>query len=101
MKTKQRNIGVNRGRPRLWLEGAILTESGFNHGDRFNVTNEPDRIIIKNDPEGKRKIAGKSDRPIIDIIGKVIENSLDTSKVSRVNIKRVRDGLIHITPYKG
>lgn len=98
MKTKQRNIGQNRGRPRIWLEGQILIESGFNHGDRFTVTNEPDKIIIKNDPKGKRKIAGKADRPIIDMLGKVIESSFDCDQVFRVDVKKIREGLIHITP---
>lgn len=98
MKTQQRNIGQNRERPRLWLEGAILVESGFNHGDRWDFTNEENKLIIKNNPDGKRKIAGKKDRPIIDIIGRTLEASFDCDQVSRVDIKRIRDGLIHITP---
>ena len=100
MKTQQRNIGQNRGRPRLWLEGDILTLSGFNHGDRWDFTIEPDKLIIKNNPEGKRKIAGKKDRPIIDIVGRTLETA-NLDQCSMVNVKRIRDGLIHITPYEG
>ena len=87
MKTKQRNIGTNRERPRLWLEGAILLESGFKHGDRWDFTNEPDKLIIKNNPQGKRKIAGSKARPIIDIIGKVIEDSFNCYQVARFDGK--------------
>lgn len=100
MKTKQRNIGRNRDRPRIWLEGQILIESGFKHGDRFDVTNEPDKLIIKRDPDGQRKIAGKKERPIIDMLGRVIEASFDCNKVSRVDVRKIRDGLIHITPFE-
>ncbi len=95
---RQRNIGQNKGRPRIWLEGAILTECGFNHGDRFNVSNKPDKMIIKRDPIGERKIAGNADRPIIDMTGKVIEASFNCEKISRVNVNKIRDGLLHITP---
>lgn len=98
MKTQQRKIGQNRGRPRLWLEGQILTDAGFNHGDRWDFVNEPDKLIIRNNPEGKRKIAGKKDRPIIDIIGRTLEASFDCDQVAVLDIKRIRNGVIHITP---
>lgn len=98
MKTQQRNIGQNKGRPRIWLEGQILTNAGFNHGDRYDITTQPDKLIIKINPDGKRKIAGYKDRPIIDMLGRVIEASFNCDQVVRVNIKKVRDGLIHLTP---
>jgi len=94
----QRNIGQNKGRPRIWLEGAILINAGFNHGDRFDVINEPNKLIIKRNPQGKRKISGSHDRPIIDMLGKVIEASFNLEKVSRVDVKKTRDGILNLTP---
>lgn len=63
-----RNIGKNRGKPRLWLEGAILTESGFKHGQRWHLMRYDDGtlnlIIVE---AGSRRVAGTPERPIIDI----------------------------------
>ena len=101
MKTQQRNIGRNRERPRIWLEGQILTDAGFKHGDRFDTTNEANKLIIKRNPDGKRKIAGKKDRPIIDMLGRVIESSFDVDLVSIVDVKKVKDGILHLTPHEG
>ncbi len=72
MKIYTRNIGLNRGKPRLWLEGAILLTNGFNHEDIFTINEIEDGLLItKVDnsffDEPHRKIAGNSARPIIDI----------------------------------
>ena len=67
MTTWTRNIGSNRGKPRLWLEGAILTECGFKHGDTWELVEHLDCFQIRKDREGKRRIAGTPERPIIDI----------------------------------
>lgn len=98
MATYTRNIGRNRGRPRLWLEKAILTDNGFNHGDRFNVTNEPDRMVLQVDDLGARKVAGKPDRPVIDMAGAVLERSFNCDKVQAVTIRKLKAGRLEITP---
>ena len=67
-KTYTRKIGSNRGKPRLWLEGAILLETGFKHGltwDAYPIDDGSLRLLASN--EGGRKIAGTAERPIIDI----------------------------------
>lgn len=64
-----RKIGQNRGRPRLWLEGRILSDAGFVKGDRWNLVPTEAGIDILKDAEGARKIAGTDTRPIIDIMG--------------------------------
>ena len=72
-------IGMNKGRPRLWLEGKQLTEHGFIKGKKFTISYLPDsmkalkflKLLIDND--GSRTVSGTSDRPIIDIIGKAVE----------------------------
>ena len=52
-----RKIGKNRGVSRLWIEGKSLASSGWSRGQRFDVVANTD---------GKRKVAGTADRPIID-----------------------------------
>ena len=71
--TKELNIGWNKGRPRLWLEGAVLAEAGFNRGDHYKVRIDRNLLELKIDPEGKRKVSGKADKPIIDMTGKTLE----------------------------
>ena len=74
-------IRANRGRPRIWLEGKRLVEAGYERGVRFDVVPLPLRdggmVLAQNeDGTGKRKVSGKGDRPIIDIVGAEIVNSM-------------------------
>jgi len=62
-------IGSNRGRPRIWLEGKRLTAMGISRGDRFRTHKVDEGVNIAIDPDGRRKVSGKGDRPIIDIVG--------------------------------
>ena len=62
-------IGANRGRPRIWLEGKRLTAVGIGRGDRFRTHKVDGGVNIAIDPDGRRKVSGKGDRPIIDIVG--------------------------------
>lgn len=66
--TYSRNIGQNRGKPRLWLEKAILADNGFTFGARFNVEKLKDKsLVIELHAEGARRVSGAEGRPIIDI----------------------------------
>ena len=73
-------IRANRGRPRIWLEGKRLVAAGFERGVRFNVIRLPLReggmaLVQNEEGTGKRKVSGKGDRPIVDIVGSEIVNS--------------------------
>ena len=73
-------IGSNQGRPRIWLEGRRLVEAGYERGVRFDLVPLPLRdggmVLAQNeDGTGKRKVSGKGDRPIIDIVGAEIVKS--------------------------
>ena len=72
MASKQLNIGLNRGRPRLWIEGKFLQVAGWNNGDRWNLRTGAGFMTLDKAIDGKRKVAGKVDRPIIDMVGKVL-----------------------------
>lgn len=67
--TFTRNRGMNRGKPRLWIEGKHLLEAGFNPGDRWNAIQTASGLNMVKHPEGSRKVSGKGARPIIDITG--------------------------------
>ena len=88
-----RKLGMNRGKRRLWIEGAILNTNGFEHGTRYNVINGDNKLTITIDPQGKRKVAGKPDRPITDMSGSTITNSF-ADDIAVVSITAVKEGLI-------
>jgi len=67
-------VRANRGRPRIWLEGKRLAAAGFERGVRFDLTLGTKRyggllLYLNEDGSGKRKVSGKGDRPIVDIVG--------------------------------
>ena len=90
METITRKIGQNRGKPRLWLEGKCLTLAGFANGERWNLiprtlSNSGGFDIVKH-PAGGRKIAGKPERPIIDITGAALA-SVETCKTVSISFE--------------
>jgi len=71
MTSRTNKIGQNRGKPRLWIEGKFLIEAGFIPPLRYNFENS----VFTLHPEGKRKISGTPQRPIIDITGRDVPNA--------------------------
>lgn len=65
-------LGANRGKPRVWIEGATLSKAGFAPGDKFRATFGNDSVTIELAPDGDRTISKKArtdgqPHPIIDI----------------------------------
>jgi hypothetical protein len=85
-KTYTRKIGANRGKPRLWLEGPILSESDWKHGDRFNISFLPDSIVLIKADEGARRVAGGAGRPIIDTNNAKILDSLSAAVGDQITV---------------
>lgn len=77
MTVRTYNIGLNRGRPRLWLEGkAVETVAGFAAGTHFTVETARTVTRLKQceaNAEGARTISGKPGRCVIDLAGAVVE----------------------------
>jgi hypothetical protein len=74
--TETRKIGRNRGKPRLWLEGQILTSAGFAHRQAWILMPHLDGITLQaigsdEEADGRRvrKVSGTAGRPVIDIAG--------------------------------
>lgn len=93
-----RKIGMNRGKPRLWLEGAILSNNGFNHGLRYDLVRRNhggfDLVICA---EGKRKIAGTPGRPIVDINSGDILAPFTSQNIAVIECET--SGILNIDPH--
>lgn len=84
-------IGTNHGKnvSRIWIEGRRLTNAGFVVGARYHrerirlhdnedVTG-PDYIRLTLSREGKYKVSGKGDKPVIDISGGIVREVFPAS----------------------
>ena len=67
-----KNIGQNRGRPRIWLQGSEVSRAGLRSGDSYSVHVTGGSIVLRADPNGDRVVSAKpagsaETLPIIDI----------------------------------
>lgn len=86
----------NKGHDRIWIEGSRLIQAGWNNGDRFNRELVDGVLELRRHPEGKHKIAGTPDRPIIDLCGQHVTSYMEgaaeyTAIMHRNTIKIVRE----------
>lgn len=88
-----RKLGSNRGKTRLWLEGNILENHGWHTGDRFDVILIDGVLKYAKNPDGKRKVAGKPGRPIIDTNTDSISDTLNTKAGEVVNVIATREAI--------
>ena len=65
-------IRANRGRPRVWIEGKRLVSAGFQRGCLFNVVVGDRGLTLTIAVEGSRKVSGKGERPLIDLVGALL-----------------------------
>lgn len=68
--TQSYTVRANKGRARIWIEGARLTSAGFTHHAAYNVTAANNAVILSLAGDGTRKVSGAAARPIIDLCGK-------------------------------
>jgi hypothetical protein len=86
-------IGTNKGRPRIWIDGARLTEAGFTPGREYacyasdgmiecSLLMEGQKREFMPDPTRTnmrcswRKVSGRpGGKPIIDMLGRDVEHS--------------------------
>lgn len=68
-----KNILENKGKPRLWFEGHILRQSGFQPGQSIEMEINGRSLIIKAHANGSRTVTGKENKkkntvePVIDV----------------------------------
>jgi DNA (cytosine-5)-methyltransferase 1 len=87
-------IGLNRGKPRLWLQAGYMVRYGFDRGASYTVTLAPGRVTLALDPAGKRKVAGKAGKPIIDVNTKALAKAFEAG--AKVTVL-LTEGHIQIT----
>lgn len=72
-------IGVNKGRPRIWLDGRHLIEAGFTGGTAYRCESKAGAILLWLDldrPGRLRKVTGRPDgKPIVDMVGADVETA--------------------------
>ena len=99
--TLVRKLGVNKGAPRLWLEGLFPSRAGFLPGKRYSVSAKDgeNRVVLKIDDTGVRLVSTKSkgdkELPVIDLNSKELLSRFEGMNAVRVVMM---DGEIHILP---
>jgi len=88
-----RKIGQNKQRPRLWLEGKILLAAGYAPGDHYDLEYNSNGFSLIPDRQGARKVSGKGEKPIVDILGGAIEKA-DFQHGDVVTVEVVRDLIV-------
>ncbi|CAM5357514.1 hypothetical protein SSTU70S_05547 [Stutzerimonas stutzeri] len=95
-----KNIGANRGKPRIWLEKLEVSSAGLKAGDRFDVHVKGGTIVLKANADGSRVVSGKDDKkgganPVIDINSSELLALFDGMAAIRVV---QREGEIYLLP---
>ncbi len=89
-----RRIGINRDKPRLWIEGLKLTAAGFRRGDNYVVDISKRRLTIRKAAVGGRKVSGRSrngvDIPIIDIEARALVQGFAPESRVRIIFSRAK-----------
>lgn len=94
-KEYKTRIGSNRGKPRVWLQGALLKEAGFKNGMKFTAMITVGELCIVLDKDGKRHVSGKPGIPIIDI---ATAQLLDVGPIGTPLAIRIEQGALTLTP---
>src|SRR6266705_1850369 len=74
-------LGEHRDSPRLWLESLRLAALGFSPGVAFSVHRRVNGIrlrpVVASDNHVSKRISGKRQRPIIDIVNRSLLSPLN------------------------
>ena len=102
MITRTYKVGMNRGKPRIWLDGKVLTDAGFTGGSSYSLTVRLGVIWLTKDAlqdSQPRKVTGRPDgKPIVDITGNWLLNWL-AANGSPDHVKvTFKAGLVTIKP---
>lgn len=76
-------VGINRENARVWLQAKWLIDAGFSQGTIYNVEYSAGQMTIQPSTKG-RKVAGKIERPIIDLNSKKVTKAIAGASTVRV-----------------
>lgn len=65
-------VSLNRGTPRIWLEGLRLVRGQFAPATRYNVFHKDGTVTLKACKDGTRKVSARKEKPIIDLCSQII-----------------------------
>ena len=65
-------VKLNRGKPRIWLEGQRLLRGAFAPATRYNLTFKDGVVVLKAAKNGERKVSAYMGKPIIDLNSKEV-----------------------------
>jgi len=85
-------VGASKRVPqsRIWIEGRRLISAGFVRGARYDVLWTAAGASLTLSPAGgARKVAGTSDRPIIDITGASVRSLQSDSATVTFSDKKI------------
>ena len=96
----QLKSGTNKGNRRIWIEGNRLSSAGFTRGTILYRTMADGKLYLSTRPTDGRKhrIAGTSDRPILDLCGKWVTEFIGPASHFEVAID---GGTLSIRPTEG
>ena len=86
-----RNVGSNRGRPRIWLQGLDLERAGFTPGQSYEIGVKGKTVVMTACSDGTRVVTPKKVRsrtlPVIDLNSRELLAVFDGMAAVRVVIK--------------
>lgn len=87
-----KQIGQNRGAPRIWLEGKQIERAGMGPGDKFDIHVEGQMITLKATEDGTRTISqkqkGERVYPVIDINSAELLKMFDGMDAVRMIVRK-------------
>ena len=96
-----KKVGINKGAPRVWIEGVFPERAGFKAGLRYTASSDPNqpRVVLKIDAAGMRLVSSKTkadrESPIIDLNSHELLAAFEGMERVRVILM---EGEIHILP---
>jgi len=83
-------VKLNRGTPRIWLEGQRLARGNFTPATTYTVTYKDGQVILKATKEGNRKVSSRQNKPVIDLNNKEVGKWFPVGTKLKAVIRRGR-----------
>lgn len=81
-------VKLNRGKPRIWLEGQRLARGAFTPATQYKVTFKNGTVTLHACKDGDRKVSAYKDKPIIDLNSKEVGEWFPVGTKLRAVVRR-------------
>jgi len=86
-----KQLGQNRGSPRIYLDGLQAVRAGFSPGDKYDIVIDGDKLVLAANKDGSRVVSkkkrGEVEYPVIDINSRDLLAMFEGMKAVRVVVK--------------